>query len=210
MRGKRKHRLAWPLRLLLWLVLLGISVYAGIVVFICISEGRANKAVPEGENYDAIIVLGAQVQPDGTPSVQLSWRLDAAAEAYRARPVPIVVCGAQGKDEPMTEAEAMKLYLTGKGIPAGDILLDPDSLNTRQNLKNAAKLLDGRPEVQKVLIVTSDYHLPRSMALARDQGYEAIGLGSPCKPEYWIKNHAREALAWCKYWGVKYLHLPLE
>ena len=41
-------------------------------------------------------------------------------------------------------------------------------------------------------------------------GYDACGMGSPCKPEYWIKNHAREALAWCKYWGVKYLHLPLE
>ena len=49
-----------------------------------------------------------------------------------------------------------------------------------------------------------------SLALAADQGFEACGLGSPCKPEYWLKNHAREALAWCKYWGVKYLHLPLE
>ena len=41
-------------------------------------------------------------------------------------------------------------------------------------------------------------------------GFEACGMGSPCKPEYWLKNHAREVLSWCKYWGVKYLHLPLE
>ena len=61
-----------------------------------------------------------------------------------------------------------------------------------------------------MLVVTSDYHVPRSLALARDQGFEAVGLGSPCKPEYWLKNHARETLAWIKYWGVKYLHLPLE
>ena len=171
---------------------------------------RVAKTVPEADQYDAIIVLGAQIKPDGSPSVQLSWRLDAAAEAYRQKPVPVVVCGAKGKDEPMTEAEGMKKYLTESGIPEQDILQDPDSFNTRQNLKNAASLLSSLPYVKKVLIVTSDYHVPRSLALARDQGYDACGLGSPCKPEYWIKNHAREALAWCKYWGVKYLHLPLE
>jgi hypothetical protein len=47
------------------------------------------------------------------------------------------------------------------------------------------------------------------MAIARDLGFEAEGLGSPCKKEYWLKNHTREALAWIKYWGKKYLKLPL-
>ena len=206
----RKHRLPWPVRLLIWLVSLGIILYAGVTGFVVIREKGVATEVPAADNYDAIIVLGAQVRPDGTPSVQLSWRLDAAAEAYGKKQVPVVVCGAQGKDEPMPEAVAMKQYLTGKGVAEEDILTDPESFNTSQNLKNAGKLLKDMPEVQKVLIVTSDYHVPRSLALAKDQGYEAVGLGSPCKPEYWLKNHAREALAWIKYWGVKYLHLPLE
>ena len=110
----------------------------------------------------------------------------------------------------MTEAEAMKNYLVGKGVPEKDILTDPDSFNTNQNLRNAAKLLQDRPEIRKVLVVTSDYHVPRSLAIAGDMGFDACGMGSPCKPEYWLKNHAREALAWCKYWGKKYLGLPLE
>ena len=122
----------------------------------------------------------------------------------------MVVCGAQGRDEPMTEAEAMKKYLTDRGVNEEDILADPESFNTRQNLENAAKLLKGEAITGKVLIVTSDYHVPRSLALASDMGLDGIGLGSPCKPEYWIKNHAREALAWVKYWGRKYLRLPLE
>ena len=189
---------------------LALIIYAGIIGYVCIREGSVGKKVPDADQYDAIIVLGAQIKPDGTPSVQLGWRLEAAAEAYRKKPVPVVVCGARGKDEPMTEAEGMKKYLTGKGIPEKDILEDPASFNTRQNLKNAAALLADMSNVQRVLIVTSDYHVPRSLALAKDLGFSAYGLGSPCKPEYWIKNHAREALAWCKYWGVKYLHLPLE
>lgn len=187
-----------------------IFAYLSIIGFVCIREGSVPKTLPENKDYDAIIVLGAQVRPDGTPSVQLGWRLDAAAEAYRQNPVPIVVCGAQGKDEPMTEAEAMTEYLAANGVAEGDILKDPASVNTNQNLANAAQLLKSLPQVKKVLIVTSDYHVPRAMALAKDMGYDACGLGSPCKPEYWLKNHAREALAWCKYWGKKYLHLPLE
>ena len=188
-----------PVRWLLRLVILGVIIYAGLVGYICIREGSVLKEVPSAENYDAIIVLGAQVRPDGSPSVQLGWRLDAAEEAYRQKAVPVVVCGAQGKDEPMTEAEAMKQYLVGKGVPETDILTDPESFNTNQNLRNAAELLKNVPGVQKVLIVTSDYHVPRSLAIAKDLGFDACGMGSPCKPEYWIKNHAREALAWVKF-----------
>ena len=199
-----------PVRWLLRLVILGVIIYAGLVGYICIREGSVLKEVPSAENYDAIIVLGAQVRPDGSPSVQLGWRLDAAEEAYRQKAVPVVVCGAQGKDEPMTEAEAMKQYLVGKGVPETDILTDPESFNTNQNLRNAAELLKNVPGVRKVLIVTSDYHVPRSLAIAKDLGFDACWMGRPCKPEYWIKNHAREALAWVKYWGKKYLRLPLE
>ena len=133
MKDKKKRRLPRPVKVLALLAALGILVYLGIVGFICIREGSVLKTVPPTDNYDAIIVLGAQVTPDGTPSVQLGWRLDAAYDAYRQKAVPVVVCGAQGKDEPMTEAEAMKLYLTAKGVPEKDILTDPDSFNTNRN-----------------------------------------------------------------------------
>ena len=207
MKEKKKHRL---LRLIIGLVILAAVAYAGLVGYVCIREGSVLKTVPAADNYDAIIVLGAQVNPDGTPNVQLSWRLDTAFEAWQQKAVPLVVCGAQGKDEPLPEAEAMAVYLIGKGVPEQDILKDPDSFNTNQNLRNAAKLLSSMPDIRRVLIVTSDYHVPRALALAEDLGFDACGMGSPCKPEYWLKNHAREALAWCKYWGKKYLHLPLE
>lgn len=155
--------------------------------------------------YDAIIVLGAQVKPEGIPSVQLRWRLDAAAKAYERQPARVVVCGAQGSDEPCPEAFVMKRYLTEQGVPEDMILTDPESRNTMENLKNAKKLLSQYPEIRRVLIVTSDYHVPRSMAMARDLGFEAEGIGSPCLKKYWLKNHGREALAWCKYrWNRRF------
>lgn len=210
MAGEKKHYIPAPVRAAVIILVSAIVLYSCVVVYLCIQERSVKSSLPPDEKYDAIIVLGAQVKPDGKLSVQLEWRLNTAYEAYARKKVPVVVCGAQGKNEPVTEAEAMKAYLSARGVSEEDILTDPDSFNTRQNLVNAAVLLEKYPAISRVLIVTSDYHVPRSLALAKDLGFDACGLGSPCKPEYWIKNHAREALAWCKYWGVKYFHLPLE
>ena len=196
------------LKVLFLLLLAGMIVYLGIIGYVIIREKSVSHEL-KGDQYDAIIVLGAQVRPDGSPSVQLGWRLDAAIEAWMEKQVPIVVCGAKGSDEPMPEAEAMRKYMIEKGIPAEDIMIDPDSFNTNQNLTNAKKLLSSYTSIGSVLVVTSDYHVPRSLAIAEDVGFKASGLGSPCKPEYWLKNHTREALAWIKYWLTKYTGMQL-
>lgn len=194
-------------KLALICVILGVIFYLGVVAMVVY---RQNNMPPVGE-YDAIIVLGAQVKPDGTLSLQLQWRVDAAAKAWKERQSLIVVCGAQGTNEPATEASVMKAELIRQGVQEEYILMDDKSFNTRQNIANAVKLLEGR-EVDHVLVVTSDYHLPRAMAIAEDAGLDASGVGSPTKLglRFWLKNHGREGLAWIKYWMQKYLHLPLE
>ena len=193
------------LMLLLIAVLVAVLAYLGVVGMLVWKVTH----VPPAENYDAIVVLGAQVKADGSLSLQLKWRLDAAYEAWQKENSLIVVCGAQGENEPMTEAQAMHDYLVGLGVPEDAIIMEDTSVNTRQNIRNAAALLKGR-NAQKVLMVTSDYHLPRAMALAEDEGMTATGWGAPTKAIYWPKNYGREALAWIKYWMQKYLHLPLE
>jgi len=208
--GRKKKKRSLLLRLICRLILAGVICFTGLVGFVVVREKSVESGAAALEkDYDAIIVLGAQILLSGEPNTQLEWRLDAAFEAWSLKQVPVVVCGAQGHDEPMPEATAMKNYLVRKGIPAEMIYEDPASYNTNQNLRNAAEILDRLTGIRKVLIVTSDYHVARAMALAGDLGFEAAGLGSPCKPEYWLKNHTREALAWVKYWAVKYLHLQL-
>lgn len=188
------------LKFLLTLILIGALAYAGVIAMICIKEAN----VPELKDYDAIVVLGAQVKADGTPSVQLQWRMDTAFEMWQEHPCLIVTCGAQGSDEPAPEGEVMRDYLLSKGVPEDQLLVDSTSFNTRQNLQHAAELLKNTG-AEKIAIVTSDYHLPRAMALAQDMGLAATGKGSPTKAEYWLKNHAREALSWLKYWYEKYI-----
>ena len=75
--------------------------------------------------------------------------------------------------------------------------------------------MDARSGVQSVpgrrglayrcALVTSDYHVPRALALCKQVGIIACGKGSPSKPEYFIKNHLREGLSWIKFmWESRY------
>lgn len=194
------------MKLLLVLIVLGILCYGALIIYVCYEEAHVKLPATDP---DSLIVLGAQVHADGTPSEQLRLRLESALETYEKRSVLIVTCGAKGADEPMAEADMMKAWLVERGVPPEMILTESNSFNTKQNIENAKALLAGHP-VSHVWIITSDYHLPRSLRIATDMGFSAEGIGSPCYPEYWLKNHTREALAWVKYWMQKYLGFPKE
>ena len=183
-----------PLKILLILLLAGLFLFAAAMGALALAEGNAARS--RGGSA-AIIVLGAQVKADGQPSVQLELRLEAALTEYQKQPRLIICCGAQGANEPEPEGESMRKWLLARGVPETDVLAETASSNTLENLRNArAMLSEGEA---RVTVVTSDYHLPRALAIARDAGLDADGVGSPCKPEYWLKNHSREVLAWGKY-----------
>ena len=63
------------LRVLLRLALLGFVLWTALVAFVCVKECTVPK--PDGTTQ-AIIVLGAQVKPDGTLSLQLQYRMELA------------------------------------------------------------------------------------------------------------------------------------
>lgn len=191
--------IGFGIRLLLVLLLIGALLLAALVGYIAYRETH----LPAAENFDALIVLGAQVKADGTPSVQLGLRVKAAYAAWQKHPCMIVTCGGQGADEPRPEGDVMRELLIALGVPEQQIISEPASTNTRQNLRNAKVLLAGQ-ELRMVGIVTSDYHVPRALMLAADEGLTATGIPAPTKPEYWLKNHVREALSWIKYIVQKY------
>ena len=181
------------LKILMILFAAGALSYIGLFTYVCVAE----KTVPAPEATDLIIVLGAQVRPDGTPSVQLEYRLETALAAWQARPQTIVCCGGKAGQEPETEGAVMRAWLIARGVPEEDVLAETASGTTKENIRNALAMLPDTPK--KVLIVTSDYHLPRALSIARDCGLDVCGAAAPTLPEYWLKNRAREALGWGKY-----------
>ena len=185
-------------RLLVGLVLLaflGLLCAAGLMGFVYYKETH----LPPVGDSDVIIVLGAQVKEDGTPSVALERRLTAALESYQEKPQLIIVCGAQGINEPRAEGDVMRDWLIEKGVRPEDVVAETASFNTRENLVYARAIMEHRG-LSQALVVTSDYHVARALELCRQTGIAATGKGSPSKPEYFIKNHFREGLSWIKLW----------
>lgn len=185
-------------RLLVGLVVLaflGLLCAAGLMGFVYYKETH----LPPVGDSDVIIVLGAQVKEDGTPSVALERRMTAALESYLEKPQLIIVCGAQGINEPRAEGDVMRDWLIEKGVRPEDVVAETASFNTRENLVYARAIMEHRGLTQ-ALVVTSDYHVARALELCRQTGIAATGKGSPSKPEYFIKNHFREGLSWIKLW----------
>ncbi len=181
--------------ILLIMIAIGLFalLYLSLFAWVCYAENHL-ETPPE---TDAIIVLGAQVKPDGTPSVQLEYRLETALSAYQRLAQPVVCCGGQAGTEPAPEGRVMADWLIAHGVPESDVYAETASGDTRENIRNAVSLLGYTPD--RVLIVTSDYHVARALQIARDQGLKAWGMSAPTLPEYWLKNRAREALGWGKY-----------
>ncbi|MCL1796287.1 MAG: YdcF family protein, partial [Clostridia bacterium] len=114
--------------------------------------------------YDAIIVLGAQVRPEGVPSEALRRRLTVAFDRYVACPAPIICCGAQGPKEPAPEGEFMRQWLLERGVKPEHAFSENASTDTIQNIQNAKRIMADQA-LSRPLVVTSDYHLPRALAI---------------------------------------------
>ena len=177
--------------ILLWLTAIG-TVWA-----VSLWENREEPHT----DTDAIIVLGAQVLPNGEPNRILKTRLEMAFSAYQAAHRPIVCCGARGSDEPEAEGTVMRNYLISRGIPDNDVRAETLSVNTYENIDNAKQLLSST--AQRVLIVTSDYHVARALWIARSKGLVAYGAGSPTYWKWRFMNHTKVALSWIKYLYMK-------
>lgn len=150
-------------------------------------------------DFDSILVLGAQLRPDGTPSETLRRRLVLALETWQRKPVPIISCGAQGHNEPECEGDFMSRWLMERGVPAHQAISENKSFDTIQNLRNAQKILK-EMGLSKPFVITSDYHLPRAKAICLMEGLNTCGgAGSRSKIRYIPKNWGREVLAWGKF-----------
>ncbi len=177
------------------LIAAGALCLGALIGFVYFKETH----LPAEQESDVIIVLGAQVKADGTLSVALERRLTVALNAYRESPRLIITCGAQGENEPRAEGDVMRDALIGWGVQPRDVVAETASYNTRENLEHAEAIMRQRG-LSRALIVTSDYHVARALALCGQVGIEATGRGSPSKPEYFLKNHIKEGLSWIKFY----------
>lgn len=119
-----------------------------------------------GESADCIIVLGSEKA--------VKYRAPVAIGAYKAgRAGKIMVCGGvmrEVSDGKRSEAEEMYKAVREAGIPEKDIILEDSSQNTIENFLFALIELQRAfwlNRVKSVLLVTTAYHMRRSLSIAR-------------------------------------------
>jgi uncharacterized SAM-binding protein YcdF (DUF218 family) len=131
---------------------------------------------------DVIVVLGGGTEPaaDPRPSVEVNGAGDRvlyAASLYKSgKAGHILLSGGtiSWLDEgSTTPAEDMASILTAIGVPAEALWLETESQNTYENALFSKEIL-AENEIDRILLVTSALHMPRSVALFEKQGLEVI------------------------------------
>ncbi len=173
---------------------LGLIVFAIIQLSIIITPFRATP-----KKSDAIIVLGAKLWGD-KPAPMLQYRLEKALELYNeGYGDKIIVSGAQGHDELITEALAMKNYLVENGVPADVILEEDNSYSTYQNLYYSNKIMKEN-ELESAVIVSNNFHVHRSLMIANRLDMDVSAGPTKNYPNLalTVKYYIREVLAYIK------------
>jgi uncharacterized SAM-binding protein YcdF (DUF218 family) len=128
----------------------------------------------------AIVIFGAAVRPDGTPSNALRRRVAAAlafAEAYpRALFIPTGGVGRHGPAEALVMAELLR----AAGVDEACIRVEPTAGDTLASVRAAVRVLHGWRG--PVWVATDAYHLPRCVLLLRLAGLPARACPPPPGP----------------------------
>lgn len=213
-----KHKDKVPL----WLSVPVVTVCcAGILIFavveIMIFTGAAGR---DTSGLDYVIVLGARVREEGI-SKSLKNRLDKAIDYLEDNPgVTLVLSGGQGKDEPCSEAVAMRDYLLFNGVDEKQLILETRSTSTVENIaysriaieEDQARRKAARSKSSVVMepgtymevpdrpirigVLTSDFHVFRAEKIAEKWGISDIyGISSESDPILFVHFCVRECAA---------------
>lgn len=171
-------------------MVLGGSLSWGAVAWGLDRYGQTRPA-PEGR-WDAIVVLGCRVFPNGQPSVALARRVEAAVDLWAAgRADTLVLTGGRG-DTGVVEAEVAATVAEKLGVPRSAMVLETRSTSTDENARFAAEAITGR----RVVVVTDAYHVLRSERVFARHFEEAHVVGT-VSPRWWprMQGALREVMA---------------
>ncbi|WP_406168688.1 vancomycin high temperature exclusion protein [Streptomyces sp. NBC_00996] len=149
---------------------------------------RTTANVPRTE---VAVVFGAGLW-DGEPSPYLAHRLDAAAKLYRAGRVEVVLVTGDNSRKDYDEPDAMRAYLTKRGVPDGRIVSDYAGFDTWDSCVRAKKIFG----VDRAVLISQGFHIRRAVALCQAAGVESYGVGVDAKHDVtWYYGGAREVFA---------------
>ena len=177
------------IKYLLYIIAGFLLVDLAVVVFFSVYRPFIQKA-------DAIVVLGAAIN---TPSLY-NRTLDGLKLYNQGESDVMVLSGGVDYPKSMPEAEYMEEVILQNASTVPDLILEPNSNSTYQNIVNSKALI---PRAKSIIIVSDGFHLARAILMAKREGFGPVYWSSP-DPTYYSKReltyyYMREVLAMIDY-----------
>ncbi|MEE1753382.1 SanA/YdcF family protein [Streptomyces sp. SP18CS02] len=152
------------------------------------SRLRTTADVPA---HEVAVVFGAGLWK-GRPTPYLAHRLDTAAALYRDGKVKVVLVTGDNSRVEYDEPDAMRTYLTARGVPDGRIVSDHAGFDTWDSCARAKRIFG----VERAVLVTQGFHIRRAVALCRAAGIDSYGVGvEEPHDSVWYYGGTRELFA---------------
>ena len=139
-----------------------------------------------------VVVLGFQLNPDGSMKEELVQRLTVALHSLEKYPNAYVVCtggGTAAENASASEAGEMAKWLEANGIAKEKIIVEDTSVTTAQNAIFTYDILTSLyPSVKKLAIVSSDYHIATGELLFRAEA--ALRANAPGNEKLEVVSNA--------------------
>lgn len=146
--------------------------------------------VPAHPQGDVIVMLGGgaiayvqDVDGVGMLAQSPSSRLLTTLRLHRLYNLPILLSGGQVFSDTGSEAEIARRVLLSLGVPSEMIYVETRSLTTGQNARYSAEILR-REGFTHPILVTSAFHLPRSVLNFEKEGYPV----TPYPTDFWVSG----------------------
>jgi uncharacterized SAM-binding protein YcdF (DUF218 family) len=171
------------------LVVLMVAAALGFLFHVA-GQIQQQSTVDDAQKADAIIVLGA-AEYRGRPSPVLEARLNHALWLYLKGMAPrIITTGGAGGDPMFTEGSVGRAYLTRRGVPPEDVIVEGQGETTVYSVTAVAEIME-RMDLHSAIVVSDGYHIYRVKKMLEARGVKVYGSPRPSVPptgwrEKWI------------------------
>lgn len=175
--AERKRRTVKTIVILAAICLFGMVCVLGISEYIHLSQMDKIvdlKDIHEDESVECVVVLGAGLKDDGTPSHMLEDRIKVGVEVFNRTGAKYILMSGDHSDQYYDEPGAMKKYAEGLGVDPSRILIDNNGLSTYDSITRVKSEFG----FDNIVIVTQEYHVYRAVYIAEHSDIDAIGVSA--------------------------------
>ena len=178
-----------------------IIVLLVLILFIIINTKMSKAKHNIARNQEVVIVPGCSAKY--SISELLNARIKTAARYLdKHDDVICIACGGKGNDFYDTEAEYIAGELAKYGVPKSRIITETSSINTYENMRNVARIINERNLSRSVAIATNEFHQYRAGLMAQRNRLKPAALNASTEKYLYPTYFLREMLA-IVYWQFR-------